>query len=126
MYAKVYFSPDLEGDQNGPNFLVWRKRYQSREADDPVNGFELTDESLDYYERQEDGVYARSDRPEEISRQWLAERDLTWAKGYPNYSECEDEEGQLIPEMHDPLLNDPEVLEGVDPETMTFIEEEED
>ena len=34
-----------------------------------------------------------------------------WQKGYPTLSEYPGEEGQPIPEMHDPLLNDPEVLQ---------------
>jgi hypothetical protein len=37
--------------------------------------------------------------------------NLTWSKGYPSKSECAVEEEQLIPETHDTLLNDPEVLQ---------------
>jgi hypothetical protein len=43
---------------------------------------------------------------------WLTSNNLTWwKKGYPSKSECAGQEGQFIPEMHDPLLNDPEVMQ---------------
>jgi hypothetical protein len=41
---------------------------------------------------------------------WLTAKQLTWKKGYPSKSECAGQEGQFIPEMHDVLLNDPDVL----------------
>ena len=41
---------------------------------------------------------------------WLAAKQLSWQQGFPSRSECPGQEGQLIPELHDPLLNDPDVL----------------
>ena len=41
---------------------------------------------------------------------WLLAKNLTWQKGFLSKSECAGQEGQLIPEIHDPLLNDPDVL----------------
>lgn len=122
-YSKLFvIDPDDDGQQD---LLMWRKFYTSRFRDDPVDGFKKLHDRLFHYEFV-DGQYRRHDTDEAVIRSWLTDRDLTWPKGYPNYSECDGEQGQLIPEMHDPLLNDPEVLEGVDPETMTIIENEED
>lgn len=132
VYAKLYigdFRSDEEreaSDEPVHEMIVWRKMYRSLDRSDSEEGFGLDEEILRRYRKTEDGAYERMSDSSESLRGVLSERDLTWPKGYPNYSECEDEEGQLIPEMHDPLLNDPDVLEGVDPETMTFVEEEED
>ena len=132
-YAKLYFGDfrsesekhHEEAEETVHDIIAWRKYYRALEVDADREGFELRRQILRHY-RLEDGAYVRLDTPEEVIRESLTARDLTWAKGFPNYSECEGEEGQLIPEMHDPLLNDPEVLEGVDPDTMTLIETEKD
>ena len=57
-----------------------------------------------------DSEYKLQDTSAETVQNWLSTKNLTWQKGFPSLSECEGEEGQLIPEMHDPLLNDPDVL----------------
>ncbi len=106
-YAKLYFG-DFDGDDQF-DIVVWRKRYESKVISDAVAGFELHGELLLHYEKS-DGSYHRQATEEATIKQWLANDALTWQKGYPNRSECEGEAGQLITEMHDPLLNDPEVL----------------
>lgn len=58
-----------------------------------------------------DGEYQQTATPESEVKDWLEENNLTWQKGFPSHSECPGEEGELIPEMHDPLLNDADVLQ---------------
>jgi hypothetical protein len=118
-YAKIYFG-DFDNDSN-PDVLVWRKAYKSRSKKDEVVGFEALRQEWSHFERdlkvQEEseqgitGEYLPQQTDEATIRKWLSENELTWKKGYPSASECEGEDGQLILEMHDPLLNDPEVLE---------------
>jgi len=127
-YAKLYILEDLGRSESDDadrthDILVWRKRFETLTQSDVGHGFSLEREVLDHY-RLINGEYQRQNTDREQIQEWLVERNLTWAEGYPNYSECEGKEKQLIPEMHDPLLNDPEVLKGVDSETMTFVEEE--
>ncbi|RFA27166.1 hypothetical protein CAI21_15050 [Alkalilimnicola ehrlichii] len=108
-YSKLFFG-DFAGS-GAAEIVIWRKLYQSREKDDPVAGFELERNEWQHYRRRaSDGQYIPQGTPEELIRAWLSERELTWADGYPRYSECPGEAGELIPEMHDPLLNDLEVL----------------
>lgn len=107
-YAKLYVG-DLDEDGQ-KDLLVWRKLYQSRKVEDETEGFEMLDEKLLHHTLVE-GEYQPQETEEEVIRGWLAENELTWQKGYPSKSECEGEEGELIPEMHDPLLNDPDVLQ---------------
>lgn len=121
-HAKI-FSGSMSEDSI--DVVLWRKLYESRLEDDPVDGFEFVKDTLLHYEI-DGGRFIRQETPESVIKDWLSEKGKSWADGFPRYSECEGEEGQLIPEMHDPLLNDPEVLEGVDPETMTLIENEKD
>ena len=59
----------------------------------------------------EEGRYATQDIDSLAIKGMLAAQSLTWQSGFPTYSECPGQEGQLIPEMHDPLLNDPDVLQ---------------
>ena len=117
-YAKIY-QGDLDGDDHS-DIIVWRKLYQSRMADDAIEGFELLSDTFYHYERDLDaqaesesgitGEYLPQATSENQIKSWLADNEFTWIKGYPSVSECEGEEGQLIPETHDALLNDPEVL----------------
>lgn len=107
-YAKIYID---DFDSNGKkDIVVWRKRYESRMGTDSVTGFELKKQLLAHYEPNEKGIFIRKATEEEIIKGWLESKNLTWQKGYPSKSECPGQEGQLIPEMHDPLLNDPDVL----------------
>jgi hypothetical protein len=106
-YGKLYSS---DFDKNGsPDILVWRKLYLSRmlNAD---KGFDKISDTFYHYETSATGEYVLKDTAPEAIQNWLDESNLTWQSGYPSNSECAGEEGQLIPEMHDPLLNDPDVL----------------
>lgn len=108
-YAKVFLI-DLDADKTTPDdILVWRKAFFANHKDNPVKGFSLDGSLLSHFAYVE-GEYALQETAESDIRNWLAENNLTWSKGYPSKSECPGEEGQLIPEMHDPLLNDPDVL----------------
>ncbi|MDQ2075472.1 hypothetical protein [Marinimicrobium sp. ABcell2] len=107
-YAKLYV--DDFSNNNQQDLLVWRKVYQSRRLDDDIAGFELLEETLLHYSLV-DGEYQPQEADAATIKGWLAANELTWQKGYPSKSECEGEEGELIPEMHDPLLNDPDVLQ---------------
>lgn len=111
-YAKLYVG---DFDKNGQtDILVWRKLYESNMQNNPVKGFHKLKDSFYHYERStaagSTGEYLPQETDPGTIQSWLAEKNLTWQSGYPSQSECEGEEGQLIPEMHDPLLNDPDVL----------------
>lgn len=118
-YAKLYFG-DFDQDGN-PDILAWRKSYRSNAGKDPVKGFTKLHDSWGHFERdlkaQEEspqgitGEYLPQQTDEATIKTWLADNNLTWQKGYPDKSECAGEEGKPIPEMSDPLLNDPEVLQ---------------
>lgn len=107
-YAKLYFG---DFDENGTSdIIMWRKVYESNTLADEAEGFHLKAENWFHYEHAE-GVYELKQTEASAVQSWLADNELTWQKGYPSESECEGEEGELIPEMHDPLLNDPDVLQ---------------
>lgn len=107
-YAKLYAG---DFDENGqPDMIVWRKQYHTRRTDDAVEGFELKEQAWLHYTLI-DGEYQPVETDEVTIQGWLAANNLTWSQGYPRVSECGGEEGQLIPEMHDPLLNDPDVMQ---------------
>lgn len=107
-YAKLYLG---DFDDNGQHdILVWRKLYESNLLNDPIPGFTKISDTWLHYSLV-DGEYQPVETDEATIQGWLSANDLTWSQGYPRYSECEGEEGQLIPEMHDPLLNDPDVLQ---------------
>lgn len=106
-FAKLFFD-DFNND-NKPDIIMWRKLYESRLTSDSVEGF-ITKGELSVHYSFIDGVYTIQETPPEKIQTWLTEKNLTWQKGYPSKSECAGQEGQLILEMHDPLLNDPEVL----------------
>jgi hypothetical protein len=119
-FAKI-FAGDF--DNNGkPDILVWRKLYQSRLKTDPLLGFKFEGELFAHYQLEggeyqiqfsnppEDGEFETDPVQQAQIKGWLENKNLTWQKGFPTKSECAGQEGQLIPEMHDALLNDPVVL----------------
>jgi len=114
-YAKFYRGDFNDNDKS--DLLVWYKMYESNLYQEE-EGFHLVDEHFRHYEWTESDPqgqgpngYTPMDTAVEQVEQWLVSEGLTWQKGYPSKSECEGEEGELIREAHDPLLNDPEVLE---------------
>ncbi len=117
-YSKLYVG---DYDKNGhPDIVVWRKLYESNTQDNTTPGFTLIRSSWLHFERnlvaQEKlpagvtGEYLPQATDATTIQTWLSDNNLTWSKGYPDFSECKGQEGKLIPEMHDPLLNDPDVL----------------
>lgn len=106
-FAKHYFA-DFN-DDGKPDIVVWRKVFVSNTVSEPP-GFHLEAQNWLHYEKK-DGVYGYVETDPGTVRGWLTADELTWQKGFPSHSECEGEEGDLIPEMHAPLLNDPEVLQ---------------
>lgn len=106
-YAKHYFGNFSANDAN--EILVWRKLYRSFLEKDPRKGFDKISDSHAHY-KLIDGEYKKQETEQDVIKAWLESKNLTWQKGYPSKSECPGQEGQLIPEMHDPLLNDPDVL----------------
>ncbi len=105
--SKIYIQ-DFNGDKN-PDLILWRKMYRSNLRNNPTEGFHLLAESWTHYQLT-NGEYLPQDTAPETIQNWLTSANLTWSKGFPSLSECAGEEGKLIPEMHDPLLNDPDVL----------------
>lgn len=108
IYAKVFVG-EFDGDAETTNeLIVWRKRYSPYPVGSSNQGFYLDQSSFEHYVQADE--YQRQATEQATIQQWLTANNLRWPDGYPNVSECEDQEGQLIPEMHDPLLNDPDVL----------------
>lgn len=97
-------------DKSSYDILVWRKLYHSRLNSDSIKGFQHDADLMIHYQRAENGEYLPQDTSPETIQNWLGSNNLTWQKGFPSKSECAGEEGKLIPEMHDVLLNDPDVL----------------
>ena len=117
-YAKLYIG-DYDNDTQ-PDILVWRKGYRSNAKTDPIKGFTLIRNEYQHFERDltaqaqlpagVTGEYLPQTTDAATIQTWLSEKNQTWLTGYPSQSECAGQAGQLIPEMHDPLLNDPDVL----------------
>ena len=107
-YGKL-FHGEFSGEGHR-DVLAWHKFYGSLMSSSETQGFERISEAFVHY-RLVNGDYQREDTPEATIRSWLATNNLTWQSGFPSHSECPGHEGQLIPEMHDPLLNDPDVLQ---------------
>lgn len=118
-YSKLFVG-DYDKDGN-TDVLVWRKIYRSNNKSNPVLGFSLMRNEWQHFERD---LVAQAALPAGITgdvlpqptdaatiQSWLSENQLTWSKGYPSLSECAGQETQLIPEMHDLLLNDPDVMQ---------------
>lgn len=106
-FAKLYVG-NFDHDDNF-DLLVWRKMYESRLVSDPLIGFGLESEMFAHFELV-NGEYELQSTSEKVVEGWLEADALTWQKGFPNQSECKGEEGKLIPELHDELLNDLDVL----------------
>ena len=106
-YAKLFFG---DFDKNSkPDIVAWRKRYDSRPISDATQGYALSQQLLTHYELV-NGLYKEQPTDEVTIQTWLSSNTLTWKKGYPDVSECAADNGGPIPEMSDPLLNDPDVL----------------
>jgi hypothetical protein len=107
-YGKLYVG-DLDSDQS-KDLIVWRKLYQSKLYGDSVQGFDKVRDTYLHYKKVDGEYQLQTDTTPETIQGWLTSKNLTWQSGFPSKSECAGQEGQLIPEMHDPLLNDPDVL----------------
>ena len=117
-YSKLYVG-DYDGNGHS-DIVVWRKVYASNTQENTTPGFTLIRSSWRHFERNlvaqaklpagVTGEYLPQPTDAATIQTWLADNNLTWQKGYPSISECPGQEGKLIPEMHDPLLNDPDVL----------------
>lgn len=106
-YTKLYFD---DFDEDGTkDIIAWRKLYESRLQNEDTQGFKLIRETFLHYNLV-DGEYLPQETDPVAIESWLTVNELTWSDGYPRLSECPGEEGELIAEMHDPLLNDPDVL----------------
>jgi len=110
-YAKLYF-----GDFNNDGFsdiLAWRKNYQSNASNNALSGFTKQSESWQHFSTvptsNNQGEYLPQSTDVSMIKNWLSANQLTWTKGYPSQTECVGQQG-LIPEMHDALLNDPDVM----------------
>lgn len=108
-YAKIFMG-EFDGNEANPDIIVWRKHYSALPKSSDKKGFDLKAENYQFYTLK-DGEYKLQVSLEAQIESWMSEHELTWSKGYPSKSECLGEEGKLIPEMHDPLLNDPDVLQ---------------
>jgi len=120
-FSKIYIN-DFNND-NKADIVVWRKLYESRLKSDPVIGFQKVADLFIHYQLEGgeyqlqtanpavNGVFEWDQNQQDEIKSWLTSNNLTWQKGFPSKSECAGQEGQLIPEMHDLLLNDPDVLE---------------
>lgn len=105
--SKLYMSEFNADGQH--DIVVWRKLYESRLGTDPIKGFSRIGERFVHYSLI-NGIYKLQSTDSATVKSWLTNKNLTWQKGYPNLSECADQTSQHIPEMIDPLLNDPDVL----------------
>jgi hypothetical protein len=107
-YGKIYI--DDFNDDKANDIIMWRKQYFSRAKTDSVTGYKLDAEMFAHYSLVDGEYQLQTDTAPETIQGWLTAKNLTWQKGFPSKSECAGQEGQLIPEMHDSLLNDPDVL----------------
>lgn len=106
-FAKLFFS-DVN-DDNEFDIVVWRKLYESRLKSDVVLGFYKVADLYVHYTLV-GGEYKLQSTDQETIKDWLTAKQFTWNTGFPSESECAGQEGQLIPEMHDLLLNDSDIL----------------
>ena len=106
-FGKLFFG-DIN-DDGIQDIILWRKYFESLKQDDAKKGFAKKDELFVHYSLV-DGEYKKQPTVADTIKGWLAAKQLSWQQGFPSRSECPGQEGQLIPELHDPLLNDPDVL----------------
>ena len=106
-FGKLFFG-DINADGK-QDIILWRKYFESLTIGDAQKGFAKKDELFVHYSLV-DGEYKKQPTAAETIKGWLAAKQLSWQQGFPSRSECPGQEGQLIPELHDPLLNDPDVL----------------
>jgi hypothetical protein len=107
-FAKVFMG-EFDGFESSKDIIVWRKHYKTLKHSASDKGFKLESQNYQFYTLK-DGEYKLQISLEAQIEQWMSANNLTWQSGFPSKSECAGQEGQLIPEMHDPLLNDPDVL----------------
>ena len=107
-YGKIYID-DFNGD-NSNDIIMWRKLYFSKLKSDSVKGYELDAEMFAHYSIVNGEYQLQTDTAPGTIQGWLTAKNQTWQSGFPSKSECAGQEGQLIPEMHDALLNDPDIL----------------
>ena len=106
-FGKHFFG-DINADGK-QDIILWRKYFESLLNGDAKKGFAKKDELFVHYSLV-DGEYKKQSTAADTIKGWLAAKQLSWQQGFPSRSECPGQEGQLIPELHDPLLNDPDVL----------------
>ena len=106
-FGKLFFG-DINADGK-QDIILWRKYFESLKQGDAKKGFAKKDELFVHYSLV-DGDYKKQPTDAKTIKGWLAAKQLSWQQGFPSRSECPGQEGQLIPELHDPLLNDPDVL----------------
>ena len=106
-FGKLFFG-DVN-DDGKQDIILWRKYFESLLNGDIKKGFAKKDELFVHYSLV-DGEYKKQSTAADTIKGWLAAKQLSWQQGFPSRSECPGQEGQLIPELHDPLLNDPDVL----------------
>ena len=106
-FGKLFFGDiNTDGKQD---IILWRKYFESLTIGDAQKGFAKKDELFVHYALV-DGEYKKQPTVAVTIKGWLAAKQLSWQQGFPSRSECPGQESQLIPELHDPLLNDPDVL----------------
>ena len=106
-FGKLFFGDT--NDDGIQDIILWRKYFESLNVGDAKKGFAKKDELFVHYSLV-DGDYKKQPTAAKTIKGWLAAKQLSWQQGFPSRSECPGQEGQLIPELHDPLLNDPDVL----------------
>lgn len=106
-FGKLFFG-DIN-DDGKQDIILWRKYFESLKQGDAKIGFAKKDELFFHYSLV-DSEYKKQPTDADTIKGWLVAKQLTWQQGFPSRSECPGQEGQLIPELHDPLLNDPDVL----------------
>jgi len=104
LYVGDYFQEDRQ------DIVLWRKLYESNARSVAQGGFRLIGNYYAHYVKQTDGTYAPADTEQNQLQNILTANSLTWPQGYPSQGECTGQEGRFILEMHDPLLNDPDIL----------------
>jgi hypothetical protein len=108
IYGKLFMA-DFD-DNDKLNIITWHKVYESPLLTSDQQGFIKVRDEYQLFEMADSGEYMVKAIEASAIKNLLVDANLTWQKGYPSKSECAGQEGQLIPEMHDPLLNDPDVL----------------